>query len=219
MRELEFLPDWYPQMRQRTRMVVLQAWMTVAMAIGMCLWMFLMHSNVRRARENLDDVAGQVKQSRIEMKQLGYLSNKAAVLREQDQLMVKLGLQVEPSRLMKTIDSAMSREMSVLGMQMEVVERLEGPTAQSVRLNTPAPLIADRHLQVKLQGVAPTDVDLANFATRLGEIPFLEQVAINYARERSENGHVMREFEISFSMSLNHTVGTAPDALLTVTDP
>jgi hypothetical protein len=38
--------------------------------------------------------------------------------------------------------------------------------------------------------------------TQLATIPFFEQVSITYAREKSENNHVMREFEVSFSLNL-----------------
>jgi hypothetical protein len=34
-------------------------------------------------------------------------------------------------------------------------------------------------------------------------VPFFEQVNVSYAREKSQNNHVMREFEVSFALSLN----------------
>ena len=38
MRELEFLPQWYPQIRRRRRLVHLQAWLTlVLIAVGLFL--------------------------------------------------------------------------------------------------------------------------------------------------------------------------------------
>ena len=46
MREVEFLPAWYPQVRRRRRLVVLQAWMTLAVLIGLGAWMTLAGRNV-----------------------------------------------------------------------------------------------------------------------------------------------------------------------------
>ena len=38
MRELEFLPAWYPQTRRRKRQVLLQAWVTVGSVIALAAW-------------------------------------------------------------------------------------------------------------------------------------------------------------------------------------
>ena len=66
----------------------------------------------------------------------------------------------------------------------------------------------DRRLKVKLVGVAPSDVDLANFLAGLTQVPFFEQVSIAYARDKVEAGHILREFEVSWSMGLNVPVGS-----------
>jgi hypothetical protein len=61
----------------------------------------------------------------------------------------------------------------------------------------------DRRMNVRLRGVAPTDVDLAEFLKRLNEVPYFENVAGFNAKDRSENGHMMREYEITFAINLN----------------
>ena len=65
MRELEFLPAWYPQLRERKRLVRLQAYMTVAAgSAGLCLWVYLIHGNTARERAaSLADIDRQVQQS------------------------------------------------------------------------------------------------------------------------------------------------------------
>ena len=74
--------------------------------------------------------------------------------------------------------------------------------------NTPSAAMAaqrgdsvDRKLRVRLQGVAPTDTDVANFLSGITNVPFFEQVAMTYSRDRSDSGHVMREFEITFCLA------------------
>ena len=58
-------------------------------------------------------------------------------------------------------------------------------------------------MKVKIQGVTPTDVDLANFLGALSSVSYFENIAMTYARDKGENGHIMREFEVTFSMNLN----------------
>ena len=45
MRELEFLPDWYPQTHRRRRLIVLQGWLTLIMVAGMGSWIVLQDRN------------------------------------------------------------------------------------------------------------------------------------------------------------------------------
>ena len=42
-----------------------------------------------------------------------------------------------------------------------------------------------RQLRLTLQGVAPTDLDLANFMSQLSAVPFFEQVGMILRSERS----------------------------------
>ncbi len=56
---------------------------------------------------------------------------------------------------------------------------------------------------MRLVGVAPDDVDLANFLAGLTNYPFFEQIALLKADGIIDGGHAMREFEVTFSMSLN----------------
>ena len=53
--------------------------------------------------------------------------------------------------------------------------------------------------------MVPTDVDLANFLAGLQNVPYFENVAMAYAKDRAENGHVMREFEVNFTIDLTRS--------------
>jgi hypothetical protein len=51
--------------------------------------------------------------------------------------------------------------------------------------------------------VAPSDVDLGDFLARLAGIPYFSDVAMGYSRDRTDSGHVMREFEVAFNINLD----------------
>jgi hypothetical protein len=63
--------------------------------------------------------------------------------------------------------------------------------------------MTDRKLKVKLVGIAPSDVEVANFLAGLTGRSFLDQVAMTYARDRVSDGRVMREFEVTFVINLS----------------
>jgi hypothetical protein len=67
----------------------------------------------------------------------------------------------------------------------------------------PAREVVERKLRVKLVGVAPSDVEVANFLAGLSSRSYFDQVAMTYARDRSSEGRLMREFEVAFLINLN----------------
>src|SRR5688572_16763379 len=70
VRELEFLPDWYPGLRRQRRLVILQAWMTLAVLGGLGLWLLLAQRNVHNAAAAVAALDAQVLQTRTEQRQL-----------------------------------------------------------------------------------------------------------------------------------------------------
>ena len=58
MRELEFLPAWYPILRRKRRIIVIEAWLAVAIVAVLGLWLILSAHNVI-ARETLLHVPGK----------------------------------------------------------------------------------------------------------------------------------------------------------------
>ena len=209
MRELEFLPDWYPRLRRRTRVVLLQSWMTAAIVVGLALWLTLAKRNVRGAEVALGAFEIQVLQAETEKRQLEEQLQMKRQLEQREQVVASLGFPVEMSRLIRTLDSVMPREMSLKDItcttEETVVQPPDGPAAAQARgpYDAPATPLTDRRLKVRIVGVTPDDVDLANFLTGLTNYPFFEQISLVRADGTVDGGHAMREFEVTFSMSLN----------------
>ncbi len=57
-------------------------------------------------------------------------------------------------------------------------------------------------MNVQLHGVAPSDVELGNYMIRLATIPRFTGSSLSTA-DLHQDGRLMREFRISFSVSLN----------------
>jgi Tfp pilus assembly protein PilN len=204
MRELEFLPDWYPRIRRRKRFVVLHGWLTVVVAVGLCLWMLLARRNVQHAQAALNSISSEMVQTQSEQRQL---DEQLAIKKEllvKEQIVAQLGFPMEMSRLLRALDSVMPKEMSLLEASFETQEQLVGPSGPAAARATPETEPAvDRKLKVRLVGVSPTDVDLANFLAGLNSYSFFKQVSLGKASDKSDSGHLMREFEVTFLIDLN----------------
>jgi Tfp pilus assembly protein PilN len=203
MREMEFLPEWYPQSRRRKRVVVLQGYMMLLLAAGLAVWLALAQRNIHTASAALAGIESQISQTHQEMHQLDEQVALKNQLLLQRQIIGKLGLPVEMSRLLFTLDQKLPRDMSLTDLSFDTREQLK---AANTRVSARGDDI-DRRLHIRLEGVAPTDNDVANFLTALARVPFFDDVAMNYSRDRNEGGHIMRDFEITFSVNLNQRSG------------
>ena len=71
--------------------------------------------------------------------------------------------------------------------------------AQQQRGRTESP---QSSLRLRLRAVAPTDIDLAEFIRMVTARPFFHNVELVYSHERQQQGRLMREFEVTFTMDL-----------------
>jgi hypothetical protein len=208
MRELEFLPEWYPQIRRKRRSLVFHGWLTLMVVIAVGLWMLLAQQNVRAKQSSLVEIKSQLSETQTELDKLKDLLTLQRQLGHQDQIIVKLGKHIEASRLMAALDELMPPNVALISLTAENEEQMPAPgslaalRAQQDHDKGPAA----KKLRVKVQALAPTDEDLANFLSKLTAKPF-EQVALNYSKQRTESGHVMREFEVAFDVDLSAAGG------------
>jgi hypothetical protein len=209
MRELEFLPDWYPRLRRQRRRVLLTSWVALVVIGGLTLWLTLARRNAGRAEAALRAFEVQILQTETEKRQLDEQLRMKAQLEQREHVVASLGFPVEMSRLLRTLDVIMPREMSLKDITCSTLEQPlvpDGPAAAQARAPQDRPAV-DRRMKISLVGVAPNDLDLANFLTGLTNYPFFEQIQLVKADGVIDAGHAMREFEVTFSMSLNTTPG------------
>ncbi len=198
MREMEFLPGWYPQLRRRKRMVALQLWATVLVAGGLGLWIFLADGNVARRRADRSAIAAQLDQSRSDLKELNAQLHEKQKLEAEQRIMSKVGLHVEVARLLAKLDQIMPREMSLTEATFDTMEQTKA-LAPGSENHLPE---VQRKLVVKMAGVTPSDADWASVLAKLSSVPFFQDVRLVAAHDKPADGHLMRQFEVSFVVDL-----------------
>jgi Tfp pilus assembly protein PilN len=207
MRELEFLPDWYPKARRQKRLVMLQSWLAVVLAMGIAVWGVMTHRNHKTRLAQLQSLDAQIAQSQLNLKLRDELQQKKRALEDQQRILARIGAHVEASRVLSRIASLMPEQMSLTDMTIDTIDQV--PAADPSKSPDAKSAQGTRRMKVQLQGVAPSDVDLANFLARLSSVPFFEQVTLVEAQDLNDkSGHVMRRFDLSFTMSLG-TLGGA----------
>jgi hypothetical protein len=204
VREIDFVPDWYPKLRQRRAMLVAQAWLTGGLVVAACVGVMVKRGQVHAAEQQLTGIIADMDHTRSKVKKLEDLLKLEAQWRTRDQVLTKLGLHVESTRLLNKLVEIMPPDMGVLDLdftleQARPLTSAIGRAADAAAKDVPP----DRRMKARLRGVAPTDVDLANFLRDLSNVTFFDNVAMTYAKDRSESGHMMREYEVTFSLNLN----------------
>jgi Tfp pilus assembly protein PilN len=202
VRELEFLPDWYPQTRRRRRLIVLQGWLTLVMVAGMASWLVLKDRNNTIDERTLAVQTAQLDQTYAQLAEVDKLDSLRRQLRQQEEVVSRIGFAIDACKAVNALDERMPRQMALTGLTLENEERVDHSVLAANRGAASEPPV-DRRLRVRVQGVCPTDVDLANFMTQLSAVPFFDAVNNTYAREKAENDRVMREFELTFSVNLS----------------
>jgi Tfp pilus assembly protein PilN len=206
VRELEFLPAWYPQVRRGRRIVMLLAWMTILLLGAFGSWATVTQRAVRSDQARLANLDRELSRSRGEVKELEELMRLNKKLSEQAQVLSKVGSHAEAARLLATLDEVMPKSTSLLELSL-LTEEQQPATLAGVRAAQERDRSVDRRLNVRVTGVAPTDVEVADFLTKLTAKAFFEDVRMTGSKPRIEDGHIMREFEVNFTMNLNDTAG------------
>jgi len=198
MRDLEFLPDWYPKLRCRKRTVALQAWGTLTVAAFLGIWMFAAQRDVRARERELSDLNDALARSVTEVERLKTLTDLHEQLSAQARVFAMIGRPIEMTRILTTLQELMPADMSILDLSV-ITEEVKPNT---VAAKVAADKGANRRINMRMQGVAPTDADLASFLAKLTAKPFFSNVAVNYSKPRMDAGHVMREFEVTYVLDL-----------------
>ena len=181
-------------------MVVLQGWATLLVAAALGLWIFLASKNTTGRKSTLTAVEMQLDLSRARLKELNEQSNLKQKLETEERVMQKVGLHVEASRLLAKLDEIMPREMSLTDASFETVEEVHSKPGGDPK--DPKSQEVSRKLMVRLSGVTPSDADWAGVLAKLSSVPFFQDVGLVGAKDKIDNGHLMREFQIQFVADL-----------------
>src|SRR4029453_8104473 len=154
VRELEFLPDWYPQTRRRRRLVVLQGWLILVLAGGMAAHLVLADRNIKVAEKSLAALQGQLDQTNAQLAEIDKLDTMRKQGRQQEQLISRLGLYVEACKTLDTLHHLMPRQMALPVAQPDNKEGVDA--GASAMQAAKGDSVVERRLKVRIQGVCPT---------------------------------------------------------------
>jgi Tfp pilus assembly protein PilN len=199
MYNVEFLPEWYQSLQRRKWAVVIQAGLSLAIVLGLVGTLIGREWEIHRQLQIVAQNDLQLRQSNRQLAKLNGVLATQDQLRQQEHAINQLGIDLDATRVVNALETAMPPRMALTGLSVEAQEQPSMPEGQ---VSTTATGM-DHWLVVRLQGIAPTDIEVAILMDRLSKVKYFDSVAMSYIRDRTEAGRTMRDFELRFRVNLN----------------
>jgi len=206
---LNFLPDDYVRRRKVRRANIICALLAagglllIAATVGLAA---IRAIGLAAARAAVDR---QYEKASLKINDLQQLENRKEGLLRKAELSAALLERVPRSHVLACLTNLLPPETSLTSLSMEPEEvRIETPGAKS-KIPTKgkkgkklAAVQSETRIRFRLDGLAQTDVQVAEYISRLAADPLFESVDLQFSEEFPyEEGITMRRFQLSFLLS------------------
>jgi Tfp pilus assembly protein PilN len=216
MQVMNFLPRDFMERRGRRRATLLclgLAGVAVLALGGVCALYVMRAFSVSSLRAVVEQ---QYREAGRQIEQLKLLENRKADLVRKVELSADLLERVPRSHILARLTNALPSDTSLQVLVMSSVEvEVPAPKPTTTKENeaSAAPSkggkskrpekIRRREIQFRVDGLAATDVQVAEYIARLSADPLFEEVNLKFSEEFPyEPGVTMRRFELTFRLSL-----------------
>ena len=209
MHDIDFLPRRIIIQRARRQRLVRDSYLVALCVVGLAALGYWRHDCLRQARAELQETSQRSQDVQTRLKILDSLEHQQAELMIKKRIADHLGSRVNTQDVMAELQRLLPTSMALSSLNLETMEvRVPVTRSKSGRTNTslrvsPAgvqPRKEERSLyrvRLVLTGLAPTDVDVANFIGQLAASRLFEDVTMGYAKTVSFRGRSAREFRAS----------------------
>lgn len=204
MREIEFVPPWYAATHRKRRLLKLQLYCTIVVALALATWTINQAQAIERGNEVLDQRRQELEVSSYRVRERQEQDRLRAQYQLQRRVGASLGLNVESSRLIRLLEQSLPKEASLLEITVETSERnipLAQRAANAKGGKTPPEV--ERLLNVKFKGVSPTHGDIATLLENLRKTDIVRDLLLDYARDRVDGDYLMHEFSVRFTIGID----------------
>ena len=213
--QLSFLPDDYLERKaqRRTNVICAGLFLVVTVAIGGAF--AFSDKALKKARDENADASIKYSEAARPIQQFQQLQEKQRTMAHQAELTSSLLEKVPRSFLLAELTNAMPPGVSLIEMKLDSKRRATpAPPAKSafeqkrdaangVKEVAAPPPVRQYDVEVKLTGMASTDVQVAQFISKLNGSPMLKDVNLVISDEFSTQEERLRKFEIELMLNPN----------------
>ena len=205
MENLDFLPERTRLQRERRRRLFRQGYLTLICIAGLVVVGYVRQGSVRQAQASLDSLNAQQQQLQRQVSMRQDMERQLGEFQLLKRINDDLGSRVCALDMLAELDKLLPRNMALTNLSFEAVQ-LQVPLKQPTGGGDPgrvAPAVDTgktvtvKRVRLMLTGIAPGDVDVANFIGQLSASPLVEDVNMGYAKTVDFRGRLAREFQAS----------------------
>lgn len=204
MNDVEFLPERIRQQRARNRRLVRQGYLLAACVVAMGLHTYVNATRTARARAELATLDERAVNLKSQIQMIGTLQQQLADLMIKKQIDEELGSRADCTAVLAELCRITPPNMALASLELKAVDvevnpvgssRRSGRGSAGARATRKARTV--RRLRLILTGLAPSDVDVANFIGQLAASCLFEDVTMGYAKSVEFEDRTAREFQAS----------------------
>jgi Tfp pilus assembly protein PilN len=208
MKEVEFLPERVREQRARNRRLIRRGYLLAACMAAMGVLAYANAARIAHARAELAALDKRAVAVNSQIQTIKTLEREMDGLLIKKRIDEKLGSRTDCTAVLAELCRVTPPSVSLVSLEMSAVEvgasQRAGSGSTAHRSNRARPAVRDtksrqvtRRLGLVLTGLAPTDVDVANFIGQLSASCLFEDVNMRYARNVVFRERQAREFQAS----------------------
>ena len=223
--QLSFLPDDYLERKARRRAIILcgALWIIVLAGIGGAF--SVTERSMREVERRHDQIVREYTEAARRIEQVKQMHDQQRRIVQHAQLAASLVEKVPRSNLLAVLTNNLPTGVSLLDFSLESRARVTAPItgnsfdqrkaaldAQRTAESGAIPEVPKEEVPLKLTGVAETDVQVAQYMSKLNASNLLKDVNLVISESVKENKQTMRRFQIEMMINPNAEVQDADKA-------
>lgn len=206
MKNVDFLPERIRIDRKRKAALIRQGHLLVLCMVGLALLGYLRYGRVDEARGELALLRERSTNLARQIAMRSVLEQQQAELLVKQQIDEHLGSRVSALDILGELQNVMSDRLTLTDMTIEASEvsvPIEQPRGGGRRHPVLASraamptLTVTRRVKLVITGLAPTDIDVANFIGQIAASPLFEDIEMGYSLTTEYNNCRVREFQVT----------------------
>jgi len=205
MDKIDFLPERIKARRERNRRIITQSWLLSICAALLVLLGFVRQGQINKANAERAMYGSAKANIELQLSKRAVLEKQLADLLIKKRISEQLGSRVNTLAVLSALDRLLPRSMALTSLSLEPVRMHEAIDSIGGINASPRAAVAGGktrrreivRVRLVITGLAPTDVDVANFIGQLAACPLFEDVNMGYAKNVVFRGRAAREFEAS----------------------
>ena len=203
MEKLDFLPEKIHLQRKRKTRLIRQSYLVMIFIAGLACFGYVRQGSIRSVRAETEILSGRSEEMQKQLSLLTDLEQQQAELSVIKQIDDRLGSRVCPLDVLSELNAILPKNMGLSSLKIETIEMRvpvdskSGKSARVTMANDDQKEVVVKRMRLILTGLAPGDVDIANFIGQLSANPLFEDVNMGYAKTVEFQNRIGREFQAS----------------------